>query len=78
MEIQRELDDYEKERVMLEEQATQEGAEPDYERMAFLKSKEAQLSTELNALLEKGDPQLSMENLAHVIELWTKIPRGHP
>ena len=42
--------------------------------MAFLKSKEAQLSTELNALLEKGDPQLSMENLAHVIELWTKIP----
>ena len=74
MEIQRELDDYEKERVMLEEQATQEGAEPDYERMAFLKSKEAQLSTELNALLEKGDPQLSMENLAHVIELWTKIP----
>ena len=74
MEIQRELDDYEKERTLLEEQANQEGKEPDYERMAFLKSRELQLNTELNALLAKGDPQLSMDNLAHVIELWTKIP----
>ena len=72
MEIQRELDDYEKERTMLEEQ--EEKAEGDYARMAELKSKELQLNTELNSLLEKGDPQLSMENLAHVIELWTKIP----
>ena len=72
MEIQRELDDYEKERTMLEEK--EEKAEGDYARMAELKSKELQLNTELNALLEKGDPQLSMENLAHVIELWTKIP----
>ena len=74
MEIQRELDDYEKERNMLEEQSAQDGSDPDYERMAFLKSKEMQLHTELDALLEKGDPQLSIENLAHVIELWTKIP----
>ena len=73
MQIQRELDDYEKERTMLEKKQ-QEGGEPDYERMAFLKSKELQLNTELTALCEKGDPQLSMENLAHVIELWTKIP----
>ena len=74
MQIQRELDDYEKERTLLEEQTAQEGAEPDYERLAFLKSKELQLNTELTALCEKGDPQLTMENLAHVIELWTKIP----
>ena len=73
MQIQRELDDYEKERTMLEEKQ-QEGGEPDYERMAYLKSRELQLNTELTALCEKGDPQLSMENLAHVIELWTKIP----
>ena len=73
MQIQRELDDYEKERTMLEE-SQQDGAEPDYERMAFLKSKELQLNTELTALCEKGDTQLTMENLAHVIELWTKIP----
>ena len=76
MQIQRELDDYEKERTMLEEKQ-QEGGEPDYERMAFLKSKELQLNTELTALCEKGAPQLSMENLAHVIELWTKIPASH-
>lgn len=74
MEIQRELDDYEKENSLLEERAAQDGAEPDYARMAFLKSKSAQLNKELQALLAKGDPQLEMENLAHVIELWTKIP----
>ena len=72
MQIQRELDDYEKERTMLEEK--EEKAEGDYARMAELKSRELQLTTELNALLEKGDPQLTMENVAHVIELWTKIP----
>jgi len=72
MQIQRELDDYEKERTMLEEK--EEKAEDDYARMAELKSREMQLNTELTALCEKGDPQLSMENLAHVIELWTKIP----
>ena len=74
MEIQRELDDYDKETAMLEELAAGEDAEPDYERMALLKSKQAKLRAELSMLLEKGDPQLSMENLAHVIELWTKIP----
>ncbi|MDY3282610.1 ATP-dependent Clp protease ATP-binding subunit [Dysosmobacter sp.] len=74
MEIQRELDDYAKERTMLEEKASAEGGEMDYERMAMIKSREMQLNTELSALLEKGDPQLTMENLAHVIELWTKIP----
>ena len=72
MQVQRELDDYEKERVMLEEKEEKE--EGDYARMAELKSRELQLHTELDVLLEKGDPQLSMENLAHVIELWTKIP----
>lgn len=74
MEIQRELDDYEKENAMLEELAAEDGAEPDYERMAFLKSKRAQLSTELQGLIAKGAPLLAMENLSHVIELWTKIP----
>ena len=74
MEIQRELDDYEKETAMLEELAAEEGAEPDYARMALLKSKQAKLGTELQVLLDKGDPLLAMENLAHVIELWTKIP----
>ena len=57
---------------MLEEK--EEKAEGDYARMAELKSRELQLHTELDGLIAKGDPQLSMENLAHVIELWTKIP----
>ena len=73
MQVQRELDDYEKERTMLQEKADN-GGEMDYERLAFLRSREMQLHTELDVLLEKGNPQLSMENLAHVIELWTKIP----
>ncbi len=72
MEIQREMEDYSKERSMLEEK--EEKSEEDYARMAELKSKDLQLSTELAELDKKGQPQLSMENLAHVIELWTKIP----
>ncbi|MDR3728438.1 MAG: ATP-dependent Clp protease ATP-binding subunit, partial [Oscillospiraceae bacterium] len=72
MEIQRERDDYELERKVLEEK--EEKTEEDYARMAELKSRELKLSTEFDALCAKGDPQLSMENLAHVIELWTKIP----
>ena len=72
MQIQREMDDYAKERTMLEEK--EEKSEEDYARMADLKSRDLQLSTELGALDEKGQPQLTMENLAHVIELWTKIP----
>ena len=72
MQIQREIDDYEKERTMLEEK--EEKADEDYARLAQLKSRDLQLTTELNGLLEKGDPRLTMENLAHVIELWTKIP----
>ena len=72
MEIQRERDDYELERKVLEEK--EEKNEEDYARMAELKSREMKLSTEFDQLCANGDPQLSMENLAHVIELWTKIP----
>ena len=72
MQIQREIDDYAKERTMLEEK--EEKSEEDYARMAELKSRDLQLSTELSVIDEKGQPQLTMENLAHVIELWTKIP----
>ena len=68
-EILRELADYDKERELLE------GAEePNFERMAEIKSKEMQLQTELDALTAKGQPELTMDNLARVIELWTKIP----
>ena len=70
MELRRELDDYAKERELLEA----ETENPDFERLAELKSLELQAQSELDALCAQGDPELTMDNLARVIELWTKIP----
>ncbi len=70
MELRRELDDYAKERELLEA----ETENPDFERLAELKSLELQAQSELDGLCAQGDPELTMDNLAHVIELWTKIP----
>ena len=39
-----------------------------------LRSREMQLQTELDALRAKGRPELTADNLARIIELWTKIP----
>ena len=52
MRLQREIDDFEKERAMLEEQGAQEGAEPDYENP--FAGKILQRQTELNTLLFEG------------------------
>ena len=70
MELRRELDDYAKERELLEA----ETENPDFERLAELKSLELQAQSELDGLCAQGDPELTMDNLARVIELWTKIP----
>ena len=70
MELRRELDDYAKERELLEA----ETENPDFERLAELKSLTIKAQTELDELCAQGDPQLTMDNLARVIELWTKIP----
>ena len=48
--------------------------EKDYERLAMLRSKEIQLNAQIAELEAKPQPALTMENLARVIELWTKIP----
>ncbi len=69
MELRREIEDYDKERELL-----QGAEEPDFERLAELKSLTMKVQEELDALCAQGDPQLSMDNLARVIELWTKIP----
>ena len=45
-----------------------------YQRLAELKSREAQLNAERNMIIAKGDPALTPAHLARVIELWTKIP----
>ena len=69
MELRREIEDYDKERELL-----QGAEEPDFERLAELKSLTIKAQEELDALCAQGDPQLTMDNLARVIELWTKIP----
>ncbi len=69
MELHREIEDYDKERELL-----QGAEEPDFERLAELKSLTIKAQTELDELCAQGDPQLTMDNLARVIELWTKIP----
>ena len=48
--------------------------EKDYERLALLRSKALQLDGSIHELESKPRPALTMENLARVIELWTKIP----
>ena len=45
-----------------------------YARIAELRSQELRIGNELDALRAKGTPQLTMENIARVIEMWTKIP----
>ena len=69
MELRREIEDYDKERELL-----QGAEEPDFERLAELKSLTIKAQTELDELCAQSDPQLTMDNLARVIELWTKIP----
>ena len=53
---------------------TQEQTEARYARIAELRSKELRLSQEQQELNAKGRPKLTVDNLARIIELWTKIP----
>ena len=70
MEVRRELDDLQKERELLESDAEN----TDFARLAEIRSRELRLNAEFDELCKDGDPTLSMDNLARVIELWTKIP----
>ena len=53
---------------------TEEMLDKRYARIAELRSKELQLEQELSELDKKPAPELTMDNLARIIELWTKIP----
>ena len=53
---------------------TEEMQDKRYARIAELRSKELQLEQELRELDKKPAPELTMDNLARIIELWTKIP----
>ena len=49
----------------------------DYERLAEIRSLDFRLTDELSELEQLGAPTLSIDNLARVIELWTKVPASN-
>ncbi len=69
MALKKEMDDLD-----LELQIITESEEQDYARMAELRSRKLQVEKELAVLEEEPKPALTIENLARIIELWTKIP----
>ncbi|MCQ2406503.1 MAG: ATP-dependent Clp protease ATP-binding subunit, partial [Oscillospiraceae bacterium] len=62
--------DYDKETDMLMADTENEH----YERLAVIRAERMKIDEELLALQTAGKPVLGEENLARVIELWTKIP----
>ena len=81
MEVKRDLENvtFERETLMSAEapegeEVTEEQLDQRYARIAELQSQEMRLQEELAELEKKGVPQVTMENIARVIEMWTKIP----
>ena len=80
-ELRKDLDDlkFERETLMSAdapkgEELTDEALDKRYERIAELRSKEMQREQALASLELEGVPELTIDNLARIIELWTKIP----
>ena len=69
-ELQKERDDYELELRMLNEDTENQ----DFERLAIVRSNLLRLAAQIEELEKLPKPAVTMENLAHIIELWTKIP----
>ena len=80
IEAQRDLDNlrFERETLMSAEPPKGEDADEQlnkrYERITILRGKEMTREKELKELNESGRPELTVDNLARIIELWTKIP----
>ena len=55
-------------------EVTEEQLDQRYARIAELRSQEMRIQGELEELEKLGTPELTMDNIARVIELWTKIP----
>ena len=68
--LKKERDDYELELRMLNEDTENQN----YERLAYLRSKLMQIAPRIEELEALPKPAVTMENLARIIELWTKIP----
>ena len=73
MMVEKELADFAKEQELL--LADTEGEH--YARLAEIRSKTMQLNDELLQLKAKGRPKLTADNIARIIELWTKIPAAN-
>ena len=69
-ELKKERDDYELELRMLNEDTENQN----FERLATLRSKLLQIAPKIEELEKLPAPAVTMENLARIIELWTKIP----
>lgn len=69
-ELKKERDDYELELRMINEDTENQN----YERIAMLRSRLCQLAEKIEELEALPKPAVTMENLARIIELWTKIP----
>jgi len=69
-ELKKERDDYELELKMLTDDTENEH----FERLAKIRSRLCQIADEIEELEKIPAPSLTMENLARIIELWTKIP----
>ena len=69
-ELRKERDDYELELQMLTDDTENEH----YERLAHIRSKLCQIAARIESLEQVPPPAVTMENLARIIELWTKIP----
>ena len=69
-ELKKERDDYELELKMLTEDTENEN----YERLATIRTKLCKLADRIEELDKLPAPAVTMENLARIIELWTKIP----
>ncbi len=68
--INKELADLAKEQEVM----SAAGTEDAYRRLAEIKSTQLKLEGERQGLEEQPQPELTEENLANVIELWTNIP----
>ena len=68
--LKKERDDYELELRMLTDDTENEH----YERLAVIRSKLCQLAEQIEQLEQIPPPSVTIENLARIIELWTKIP----
>ena len=81
MELKRDLENvtFERETLMSAEpeegkELTEEQLDARYARIAELRSQEMRIQGELEELEKLGTPELTMDNITRVIELWTKIP----